>query len=307
MIGSDSRKKSCPYTLENRPSTPASRESSIDGKYAPTYYVCMYKLVLMPVSYSDNSASNREFIRVTRGSEVGAFYHPFFRKGEPELCKKMTCMASKFRQTIQPMNPVALGLSTSFISDDLINGGSYINDGSSQGLACRGNGADRADTAGARQLLVPTNETGQSSRTYCFEPYVGVTCGGISPQCRPINWSETLSVVQAQPIVSQNQKNDHLADHIQSELERDNLSSYQGNPYNPRPFLQLPSLSHKDLVVPNIHIQHQQDVHFGQSLLQEKYAFPPMLAATMEELNQQRRRGLKKVCDMDRTQTHGFK
>ena len=305
MIGSDSRKKSCQYTLESRPSTPVSRESSIDGKYAPTYYVCMYKLVLMPVSYSDNSASNREFIRVTRGSEVGAFYHPFFRKGEPELCKRMTCMASKFRQAIQPMNPVALGLSTSFTFDDLTNGGSYINDGSSQVL-------DRADTAGARQLLVPTNENGQSDSPYYYyshqnTPYVEVISGGISPECRSINCSETLSAVQAQPSVSQNQKNDHLADHIQSELERDNLSSYQGNPYNPRPFLQLPSLSNKDLVVPNIHIQHQQDVHFGQSLLQEKYAFPPVLAATMEELNQQRRRGLKKVCDMDRTQTHGFK
>ena len=214
-------------------------------------------------------------------------------------------MASKFRQAIQPMNPVALGLSTSFTFDDLTNGGSYINDGSSQVL-------DRADTAGARQLLVPTNENGQSDSPYYYyshqnTPYVEVISGGISPECRSINCSETLSAVQAQPSVSQNQKNDHLADHIQSELERDNLSSYQGNPYNPRPFLQLPSLSNKDLVVPNIHIQHQQDVHFGQSLLQEKYAFPPVLAATMEELNQQRRRGLKKVCDMDRTQTHGFK
>lgn len=50
------------------------------------------------------------FTRVTRGPETGAYYHPLFQKGNLRLCMQMSCISSKSAQQLQPMNPVALGL-----------------------------------------------------------------------------------------------------------------------------------------------------------------------------------------------------
>jgi hypothetical protein len=50
------------------------------------------------------------FVRVTRGSETGAYYHPLFRKDNHKLCSQMTCISAKSAQQLQPMDPVALGL-----------------------------------------------------------------------------------------------------------------------------------------------------------------------------------------------------
>lgn len=52
------------------------------------------------------------FTRVTRGPETGAYYHPLFQRDCPHLCLQMTCIGSKVNQTIEPMNPIALGLAT---------------------------------------------------------------------------------------------------------------------------------------------------------------------------------------------------
>eukprot|EP00934_Nitzschia_sp_Nitz4_P004350 Nitzschia sp. Nitz4//scaffold18_size181773//161999//163555//NITZ4_001941-RA/size181773-processed-gene-0.29-mRNA-1//1//CDS//3329540089//4340//frame0 len=52
------------------------------------------------------------FTRVTRGSEVGAYYHPLFQRDNKALCSQMTCIGSKTPQSIEPLNPVALGLAT---------------------------------------------------------------------------------------------------------------------------------------------------------------------------------------------------
>mmetsp|Transcript_11171 Transcript_11171/g.30613 ORF Transcript_11171/g.30613 Transcript_11171/m.30613 type:complete len:581 (+) Transcript_11171:72-1814(+) len=52
------------------------------------------------------------FTRVTRGEEVGAYYHNLFRKGRKDLCMQMMCMGSKVPQSLEPLNPVALGLAT---------------------------------------------------------------------------------------------------------------------------------------------------------------------------------------------------
>ena len=54
--------------------------------------------------------SQRNFTRVTRGPETGAYYHPLFQKGNLRLCMQMSCISSKSAQQLQPMNPVALGL-----------------------------------------------------------------------------------------------------------------------------------------------------------------------------------------------------
>ncbi|GAX25494.1 hypothetical protein FisN_12Lh033 [Fistulifera solaris] len=50
------------------------------------------------------------FVRVTRGPETGAYYHPMFLKGNMKLCTQMTCISAKAPQQLQPMDPVALGL-----------------------------------------------------------------------------------------------------------------------------------------------------------------------------------------------------
>lgn len=41
---------------------------------------------------------SRGFRQATRGSDTGAFHHPFFRRDEPELCVKMVCQKSRDRQ-----------------------------------------------------------------------------------------------------------------------------------------------------------------------------------------------------------------
>jgi hypothetical protein len=67
------------------------------------------------------------FTRVTRGEEVGAYYHPMFQKGNHHMCMKMTCMGSKAPQSLEPLNPVALGLATpqmverGFLSESLVS------------------------------------------------------------------------------------------------------------------------------------------------------------------------------------------
>lgn len=50
------------------------------------------------------------FVRVTRGQETGAYYHPLFQKANPKLSTQMTCISAKASQQLQPMDPVALGL-----------------------------------------------------------------------------------------------------------------------------------------------------------------------------------------------------
>lgn len=52
------------------------------------------------------------FTRVTRGDEVGAYYHPLFKREDKELCLQMNCLGSKMAQNLEPLNPVALGLAT---------------------------------------------------------------------------------------------------------------------------------------------------------------------------------------------------
>jgi hypothetical protein len=56
---------------------------------------------------------HRSFTRVTRGPENGAYYHPLFQKDNLQLCTGMRCIDSKASQAIQPMSPVALGLTAS--------------------------------------------------------------------------------------------------------------------------------------------------------------------------------------------------
>ncbi len=63
------------------------------------------------------------FTRVTRGDEVGSYYHPLFQRGKTELCMQMTCMGSKTTQSMEPLNPVALGLATpKMIEQGLLSG-----------------------------------------------------------------------------------------------------------------------------------------------------------------------------------------
>jgi hypothetical protein len=64
---------------------------------------------------------HRSFTRVTRGPENGAYYHPLFQKNNFRLCTRMSCIDSKAPQAIQPMNPVALGLTASpFAQTDMM-------------------------------------------------------------------------------------------------------------------------------------------------------------------------------------------
>jgi hypothetical protein len=50
------------------------------------------------------------FTRVTRGPEVGAYYHQLFQRDNPDLAKEMTCIGSDSKQQIMPFDPIALGL-----------------------------------------------------------------------------------------------------------------------------------------------------------------------------------------------------
>lgn len=52
----------------------------------------------------------RNFIRVTRGSEVGSYHHPSFQKDQSKLVPKMTCIGSKQSQSLKPLDPIALGI-----------------------------------------------------------------------------------------------------------------------------------------------------------------------------------------------------
>jgi hypothetical protein len=46
-------------------------------------------------------STNRGFRQATRGSDTGAFHHPFFRRDQPHLCVQMVCQKSRDRQTTQ--------------------------------------------------------------------------------------------------------------------------------------------------------------------------------------------------------------
>jgi hypothetical protein len=59
---------------------------------------------------SSRFTSHRNFTRVTRGPEIGSYYHPLFRRDDPMLCLQMTCIHSKSPQQLYPLDPVALGL-----------------------------------------------------------------------------------------------------------------------------------------------------------------------------------------------------
>jgi HSF-type DNA-binding len=52
----------------------------------------------------------RNFIRVTRGPEVGSYYHPYFQKDQRKLVLQMTCIGSKQSQSLKPLDPIALGV-----------------------------------------------------------------------------------------------------------------------------------------------------------------------------------------------------
>lgn len=63
------------------------------------------------------------FTRVTRGDEVGAYYHPLFKRENKDLCLQMNCLGSKMAQNLEPLNPVALGLATpKMIEHGLLSG-----------------------------------------------------------------------------------------------------------------------------------------------------------------------------------------
>jgi hypothetical protein len=52
----------------------------------------------------------RNFIRVTRGPEVGSYHHPSFQRDQSKLVLQMTCIGSKQSQSLKPLDPVALGI-----------------------------------------------------------------------------------------------------------------------------------------------------------------------------------------------------
>jgi hypothetical protein len=54
--------------------------------------------------------SNRNFTRVTRGPETGAYYHPLFQRDNTNMALQMACINSKSAQQLQPMDPIALGM-----------------------------------------------------------------------------------------------------------------------------------------------------------------------------------------------------
>jgi hypothetical protein len=46
----------------------------------------------------------------------GAYYHALFQRDDPKMVSQMTCINSKSPQQLQPMDPVALGLTTPTVS-----------------------------------------------------------------------------------------------------------------------------------------------------------------------------------------------
>lgn len=52
----------------------------------------------------------RNFIRVTRGPEVGSYHHPSFLRDQTKLVLQMTCIGSKQSQSLKPLDPIALGI-----------------------------------------------------------------------------------------------------------------------------------------------------------------------------------------------------
>lgn len=52
----------------------------------------------------------RQFTRVTRGPETGAYYHPLFLRDNAALSAKMTCIGSRSAQRVELFCPIALGL-----------------------------------------------------------------------------------------------------------------------------------------------------------------------------------------------------
>lgn len=53
---------------------------------------------------------NRNFVRITRGPEVGSYFHPNFQKDDLNLVSQMTCIGSKQPQAVKPLDPIALGV-----------------------------------------------------------------------------------------------------------------------------------------------------------------------------------------------------
>lgn len=49
-------------------------------------------------------------MRITRGPEVGSYYHPNFQKENLKLVSQMTCIGSKQPQAVKPLDPIALGV-----------------------------------------------------------------------------------------------------------------------------------------------------------------------------------------------------
>lgn len=47
---------------------------------------------------------------MTRGPEVGAYYHPSFQKEDFKLASQMSCINAKSAQQLHPLDPVALGV-----------------------------------------------------------------------------------------------------------------------------------------------------------------------------------------------------
>jgi hypothetical protein len=52
----------------------------------------------------------RNFTRVTRGPETGAYYHPLFQKGDVKRAMQIACINSKSPPLIQPMDHIALSM-----------------------------------------------------------------------------------------------------------------------------------------------------------------------------------------------------
>jgi hypothetical protein len=62
------------------------------------------------VNIAAQSDSYRNFVRITRGPEVGSYYHPNFQKDDLKLISQMTCIGSKQPQAVKPLDPIALGV-----------------------------------------------------------------------------------------------------------------------------------------------------------------------------------------------------
>jgi len=118
--------KSCPNSSTKGPSSLPLLESSTGGTTC-VYFFVAYLFALKAVtllSYSKLSfiLDFRNFTRVTRGPETGAYYHPLFQRGDLRLCMQMSCISSKSAQQLQPMNPVALGLTMPLPGQPMVHG-----------------------------------------------------------------------------------------------------------------------------------------------------------------------------------------